>query len=75
MLKKIKLLFLLNSLYPKGGLTMKNWRTTVSGLIMALSTILPHFGIAADLSVAIQTVATAVFAVLVKDASVSGTGL
>ena len=50
-----------------------NWRTTLAGLVSALSVVLPQFGIAQELAQAIQTVSMAVWAIVSKDANSTGT--
>ena len=73
MFKELKIYFTLKKYIPKGGFTMKNWRTSLAGIIAALSTILPQFGVSQELAQAIQVVAMAAWAILSKDASVTGT--
>lgn len=54
---------------------MKNWKTTVAGLIGVLGFILPTFGIPLEVAHAIQTVGIFLTGFLAKDNSVSGTGM
>ena len=54
---------------------MKNWKTTVSGLISALGAVLPTFGVSQEVSTAVVTVGLALLGFFSKDHSTSGTGV
>lgn len=51
---------------------MKNWKTTVSGILGALGTILPMFGIQAEVGQAISVLGIALMGLFAKDSNVTG---
>lgn len=53
---------------------MKNWRTSLTGVLAALGQILPLFGIPGEVGTALSTVGLFFLGYLAKDNSVSGTG-
>lgn len=52
---------------------MRSWKTSLFGVISAISLILPYFGVPQDVSTAIQTVSIFLFGLFAKDSNVSGT--
>ncbi|MBI4822649.1 MAG: hypothetical protein HY805_00235 [Nitrospirae bacterium] len=54
---------------------MKNWRTTVSGLIGSLGILVPIFGLPMELGNALTTVGIFFLGVFSKDSAVVGKGL
>lgn len=54
---------------------MKNWKTTVGGLVSVLGVTLPHFGLSKELADAIVIIGVAILGFFAKDHSVSGTGI
>ena len=77
-IEKIKLLFQLNKLWSqmKEVKTMKNYRTTIAGLVATLGLILKLFKVDIPDEVSTALITIGVFAVgfFAKDSSVSGTG-
>jgi hypothetical protein len=51
---------------------MKNWKTTLSGLLAAVGQILPLFGAPAEVGTAISTIALFLIGLFAKDFNVSG---
>ncbi|MBI5192761.1 MAG: hypothetical protein HZA08_04885 [Nitrospirae bacterium] len=72
----IKLYFLLRELRKdtKKGNVMKNWRTSIGGLVSIIGIILPQFGISHELASAVQVIGTAIIAYFAKDHVNTGTG-
>ena len=54
---------------------MRNWKTTVSGLVAVLGFILPSIGIPHEVASAVQTLGVFLVGLFAKDNSVSGIGL
>ena len=52
---------------------MKNWKTTLSGILAASGQILPLFGVPAELGPAISTIGLFLVGLFSKDAGKSGT--
>lgn len=55
-----------------GGFTMKNWKTTASGLLSASGTLLPQFGVSVDVANAISVLGLALLGYFSKDHNVTG---
>lgn len=53
---------------------MKNWKTTVFGIVSALGMVLPFFGVSQPVAAAVQTIGVALLGAAAKDHNVSGTG-
>lgn len=51
---------------------MKNWKTTASGILSAAGTILPMFGIPAEIGPAITAIGLALIGYFAKDNNVTG---
>jgi hypothetical protein len=51
---------------------MKNWKTTVSGIIGALGTIFPMFGLSPELGNAVSVIGITLMGVFAKDSNVTG---
>lgn len=54
---------------------MKNWKTTLFGVVSAIGFILPHFGIPQNVAAAIQTIGVFLLGLHAKDNSTTGTGM
>ena len=52
---------------------MKNWRTSLGGLISVLGLMLPQFGVPAEVAQGIQALGTALIAWFAKDYVNTGT--
>lgn len=78
-IQKIKLLFLLNKLWGqiKGIKSMKNYRTTISGLVATIGLVLKLFKVDLPDEIANALITIGVFAMafFAKDNSVTGTGM
>jgi hypothetical protein len=51
---------------------MKNWKTTLSGILSASGQLLPFFGIPADVGHAISVVGLFLMGLFAKDSNVTG---
>ncbi len=51
---------------------MKNWKTTISGLVAALGQILPTFGVPTEVAQAISVVGLFFVGLFAKDSNVTG---
>ena len=71
-LKERLLSFTIKCVY-KRRFHMRSWKTSLFGVISAISLILPYFGVPQDVSTAIQTVSIFLFGLFAKDSNVSGT--
>lgn len=54
---------------------MKNWRTTVSGIVGSFGIILPMFGLPMELGNALTVVGMFLMGYFAKDSKVTGTGV
>ena len=54
---------------------MRNWKTTLSGIIAALGPVLLVFGIPKEVAAAITTLGLFLLGLFSKDNSVTGTGM
>lgn len=52
---------------------MKNWKTTLGGIVSASGQVLPFFGIPSEVATAISVVGLFLMGLFSKDAGVSGT--
>ena len=55
-------------------MTVRNWKTTAGGVIMAIGQVLPYFGVAQDIANAVTAIGAALLGLSAKDYNVSGTG-
>ncbi len=51
---------------------MKNWKTTISGLLAALGLLFPIIGLPAELGQAISVIGVAIMGIVSKDNNVTG---
>ena len=51
---------------------MKNWKTTVSGLVAALGQVLPYLGIPQEVATAVSVVGMFLVGLFAKDSNVTG---
>jgi len=58
--------------HKKGGLKVKNWKTTASGVLAALGMIFPLFGIPAEVGNAVSTLGLFLIGLFAKDSNVTG---
>lgn len=79
LIEKLKLLFYLNKVWTqiKEVKTVKNYKTTISGLVATLGLLLKLFKVdlPEEVSTALITVGIFLVAFFAKDSSVSGTGM
>jgi len=52
---------------------MKNWKTTVSGILSALGVIFPAVGLPAEIGQAVTVIGLALLSYFAKDKDVTGT--
>jgi hypothetical protein len=70
---KLKLLYYLNKVWSviKGG-SMKNWKTTASGVLAALGPVLLLIGVPQEVCAAITTLGIFLIGLFSKDSNVTG---
>lgn len=72
---KIKLLSQLNKLWDKiEEVKMRNWKTTLSGVLSALGPVLLALGMPKEVAAAVTTVGLFLLGYFAKDFSITGTG-
>ena len=69
---KIKIIAQLTTLFLKGDIDMKNWKTTVSGLLAAAGQILSIFGVPVEVGQAVSVVGLFLVGLFAKDSNVTG---
>lgn len=69
---KIKIVTQLTTLFLKGDIDMKNWKTTVSGLLAAAGQILSIFGVPVEVGQAVSVVGLFLVGLFAKDSNVTG---
>lgn len=55
-----------------GGINMKNWKTTLSGLLAAAGQILSIFGVPVEVGSAVSTIGLFLLGLFSKDLNVTG---
>jgi hypothetical protein len=61
------------TIIKQGGILMKNWKTTVSGILSALGVIFPAVGLPAEIGQAVTVIGLALLSYFAKDKDVTGT--
>jgi hypothetical protein len=77
MINKLRAYWLYKKIVEEnGGWTMKNWKTTVSGVIAALGQLLPLVGVALtpEVTQAITVIGLFLMGLFSKDSNVTGVG-
>lgn len=78
-ISKLKLLLLLNKQWKrvKGGIKMRNWKTTIGAIVTLLAGVLPYIGVelSPEVQAAMVTLGIFIIGIFAKDNSVSGTGM
>jgi hypothetical protein len=69
---KIKIITQLTTLFLKGDIDMKNWKTTLSGLLAAAGQILSIFGVPVEVGQAVSVVGLFLVGLFAKDSNVTG---
>lgn len=69
---KIKIITQLTTLFLKGDIDMKNWKTTLSGLLAAAGQILSIFGVPVEVGQAVSVVGLFLVGIFAKDSNVTG---
>jgi hypothetical protein len=69
---KVKIVMKLASLFLKGEISMKNWKTTVSGIIAAAGQILSLFGVPVEVGQAVSVIGLFLLGIFCKDSNVTG---
>ena len=55
-----------------GGINMKNWKTTVAGLLAAVGQILSIFGVPVEVGSAVSVIGLFILGLVSKDSNVTG---
>jgi len=55
-----------------GGINMKNWKTTVAGLLAAAGQILSIFGVPVEVGSAVSVIGLFILGLVSKDSNVTG---
>jgi hypothetical protein len=71
-MNKAIVLYKLTKLLLFGGINMKNWKTTVAGLIAAAGQILGIFGVPVEVGNAVSIVGLFILGLFAKDSNVTG---
>ena len=69
---KLKIIAGLTSIFLKGDIDMKNWKTTVTGLLAASGQILSLFGVPAEVGSAVSVIGLFLLGLFAKDGNVTG---
>ena len=71
-MNKAIVLYKLTKLLLFGGINMKNWKTTVAGLIAAAGQILGIFGVPPEVGNAVSVLGLFILGLFAKDSNVTG---
>ena len=66
------ILYKLSKLLLFGGINMKNWKTTVAGLVAAAGQILGFFGVPPEVGNAVSVLGLFILGLVSKDFNVTG---
>lgn len=69
---KMRILMQLANLFMKGDINMKNWKTTLTGILAAAGQILGFFGVPAEVGNAISVIGLFLLGLFAKDSNVTG---
>jgi hypothetical protein len=70
MIAEIKAYFKIKKLLKEA--TMKNWKTTASGVLAAIGQVLPYFGFPQEVSQAVSVIGLFLIGLFAKDSNVTG---
>lgn len=70
--KNIRVIGVLTTFFLKGGVDVKNWKTTVAGLLAAAGQILSIFGVPVEVGAAVSTIGLFILGLFAKDKAVTG---
>ena len=70
--KNLRVIGVLTTFFMKGGVDVKNWKTTVAGLLAAAGQILNIFGVPVEVGTAVSTIGLFIMGLFAKDKAVTG---
>ena len=71
-MNKAIMLYKLAKILLFGGINMKNWKTTVAGLLAAAGQILGIFGVPVEVGSAVSVIGLFILGLVSKDSNVTG---
>lgn len=72
-MNKVKALYqIAKIILLSGGINMRNWKTTVAGLLAAAGQILSIFGVPVEVGAAVSTIGLFILGLFSKDLNVTG---
>ena len=71
-MNKAKALYQVAKILLFGGINMKNWKTTVAGLLAAVGQILSIFGVPVEVGSAVSVIGLFILGLVSKDSNVTG---
>lgn len=71
-MNKAMVLYKLAKILLFGGIEMKNWKTTVAGLLATAGQILSIFGVPVEVGSAVSVIGLFILGLVAKDSNVTG---